>query len=102
MKRRRWTDQQLEAAVLTNNTIAGCLEALGLRPAGGNYASIHRHINRLGLDTSHFLTKEELGAISLTNLNKSKSLSNGEIFKNPRTASLQTVRMEIDMAIEWE
>jgi len=30
------------------------LDRLGLRTEGGNYASIRRHIQALGIDTSHF------------------------------------------------
>jgi len=51
---RSWTDEQLEQAVRSNNTIAGVLRNLALSSSPGNYRSFHRHVARLGLDTHHF------------------------------------------------
>ena len=53
-KRRRWTDEQLRAAVAASFSMAATLRALGLIAAGGNYESLQRRINELGIDTSHF------------------------------------------------
>ncbi len=51
---RTWTDEQLAAAVPDALSISDVLRALGLRIAGGNPKTIRRHVQRLGLDTSHF------------------------------------------------
>ena len=55
MKRRKYTDKQLEEAVKTSHSISAVLKKLGLTPAGGNYESINRRIQKLNLNTSHFL-----------------------------------------------
>ncbi len=34
--------------------MAGVIEQLGLRKTGGTYANLKRHVDRLGLDVSHF------------------------------------------------
>lgn len=51
---RRWTDEQLIAAVPCSESYAGVMKILGLSPRGGNYASIKRHIERLQLNCDHF------------------------------------------------
>lgn len=56
-KRRRWTDDQLRAAVAGSFSMAATLRALGLIAAGGNYESLQRRIKELGIDTSHFRGK---------------------------------------------
>ena len=52
--RRRWTDEQLRAAVRASRSYAGVIRRLGLVPAGGNYDQVQRRIGELALDTSHF------------------------------------------------
>lgn len=37
-----------------STSIAQVLRGLGLKPAGGNYSAFHMHVERLGLDLSHF------------------------------------------------
>lgn len=56
-KPRRYTDEQLKNAVTESFSLAKVLEKLGIRPAGGNYDVIKKHIRRLELDTSHFTGK---------------------------------------------
>lgn len=51
MPTRTWTDDDFRAAVASSTTIAGVLRELGLL---GGSKTVHRHIERLGLDTSHF------------------------------------------------
>ncbi len=53
-KKKSWTNEQLVDAVIRSKSIRSVLVDLGLIPAGGNYAQIHRAILELGLDTSHF------------------------------------------------
>ncbi|HEY86071.1 MAG TPA: HNH endonuclease [Chloroflexi bacterium] len=55
MKSRKYTDEQLEKAVKTSHSISAVLKKIGLTPAGGNYESIKKRIQKLNLDTSHFL-----------------------------------------------
>jgi hypothetical protein len=54
-RRRRYTDEQLAAAVRKSCSVRGVLLKLGLRATGANYKSIHGLIAKLGLDASHFL-----------------------------------------------
>jgi len=51
---KRWTDEQLREAVAQSRCVSHVLRRLGLRPVGGNYATIRAHISRLELDTSHW------------------------------------------------
>lgn len=54
-KQRKYTDEQLRSAVKTSRSIRQVLGKLGLAQAGGNYTSIANQIERLQLDSSHFL-----------------------------------------------
>lgn len=54
--RRRWSNQQLIDAVAVSDTISGVLRIVGLSQRGaGNYRTVKHHIERLQLDTTHFL-----------------------------------------------
>lgn len=48
---RRWTDDELVAAVAASQTLAEVCRALGLRP--GRYDWLRAHIARVGADASH-------------------------------------------------
>ena len=48
---RRWTDEQLAAAVATSRALTEVHAKLGLRP--GKYDTMRAHIRRLGLDADH-------------------------------------------------
>ncbi len=52
-KNRKWTDDDLKLAVKNSLSTRTALKELGLKPAGGNYKNIKKHIERLGLDVSH-------------------------------------------------
>jgi len=41
-------------AVAKSKSIAGVLREMGMRPCGGNYETVKRHIKELGLNTEHF------------------------------------------------
>ena len=56
-KPRRYTDLQLADAVAQSRSFRQTLIQLGVRAEGGNYKTIQRDIDRLGLDTSHFTGK---------------------------------------------
>ncbi len=49
----RWSDDDLRDAVHSSRSRAEVCRRLGLRPGGGTYASLRRHMTRLGIDTSH-------------------------------------------------
>jgi 5-methylcytosine-specific restriction endonuclease McrA len=59
-RRRRWSDDELIAAVPAVISIRAVLQRLKLHPTGANYKSIQALIARLGLDTSHFLGQGHL------------------------------------------
>jgi hypothetical protein len=42
---------------MTSQSMREVLSKLGLKPAGGNYEVVKKHIRELNLDTSHFLGK---------------------------------------------
>lgn len=50
---RKYTEQALKEAISTSLSFAEALRKLGLVPRGGNYATLHRAIARLELNTSH-------------------------------------------------
>lgn len=54
-KQRRWTDEQLTAAVPRARSMRQVLAQLNLKPGGMQYVLIRRRIEALGLDTTHFL-----------------------------------------------
>lgn len=49
-----YTDEDIIRLSKETKSIRALLEALGLRPAGGNYANIKRNLQRLGVDTPHW------------------------------------------------
>jgi hypothetical protein len=49
-----WTDEELIAAVAAATCFKQVCDTLGLWPGGGTYRTLERHMERLGLDTSHF------------------------------------------------
>ena len=57
MRRTRWSLDDLHAAVTTSSSYRELLNSLGLRPAGGNYATIRKHLASAGLTTDHFLQR---------------------------------------------
>ena len=54
MRKNNYTLEDVKLAVEKNQSIAGVLRSLNLRPIGGNYRTIHRLIKANGIDTSHF------------------------------------------------
>lgn len=49
----RYSDEGLRQAVADSRSLGEVCRRLGLRPGGGTYRSLHRHIARLGIDTAH-------------------------------------------------
>jgi transposase-like protein len=48
------TEQELREAILASRSFSDALRRLGLRPAGGNHATIKKYTARWGIDVSHF------------------------------------------------
>jgi hypothetical protein len=59
-RHRKWTDEHLADAVRTAISFRQVISQLGLRAAGGNYATIKRRIADLRLDTQHWLGQAHL------------------------------------------
>ncbi|MDD4028054.1 MAG: hypothetical protein PHN54_03270 [Bacilli bacterium] len=51
---KKYTDLELTEAIKTSFSIAEVCRKVGLKPAGGNYKTLHNKIDKLKLDTSHF------------------------------------------------
>lgn len=58
--RRSWSDRDLITAVNESFFISDVLTKLGLAVRPGNYDTINKHINRLGIDKSHFSKNKNL------------------------------------------
>lgn len=54
---RKWNDEDLEKLVPECRSVGELLTRLGLRPEGGVYRTLYRHMDCLGLDYSHFKGK---------------------------------------------
>ena len=54
VRRRKWTTEELKKAVNDSKSIRQVIYKLGLKPAGGNYAQLHKYISELGIDIGHF------------------------------------------------
>ena len=54
---KRWSDDDLAAAVLNSRSYREVLLTLGLVPAGGNYTHVRSRIEILKISTEHFLGK---------------------------------------------
>ncbi len=70
-KSRKYTDEQVIAAVRANYSMAGVLRAIGLVPLGGSYKTVNAIIKRLQINTSHFTGQ---GHLRGKNHNWSKSI----------------------------
>ena len=52
--KQNWTDEEFIMSVRNNICIADIIRDLGLTLGGSSYKLVHRHVNRLKLDTSHW------------------------------------------------
>lgn len=52
-RKQRWTDAELRNAVAEAKSLGRVCVVLGLRPGGGTYATLRRHIKRLAIDDAH-------------------------------------------------
>ena len=85
-----WTDEQFRDAVAASTNLTDVIRALGLRPAGGNHASMKRNIARLQLDTSHF--SDERRVRGLRARRAERALSLGEVFCERSCAAGHSLR----------
>lgn len=53
MNKQKLTDEQFIELVKNNSSFAEVIRAMGLKPAGGNYDTVKKRINKLNLDISH-------------------------------------------------
>lgn len=54
MKKRKWTQSDLEKAVKKSRSIRQVLHHLKLKEAGGNYTQIQKYLKIFNIDSSHF------------------------------------------------
>lgn len=57
MRKRSWTQSQLEEAIKTSFSLRQVLYKIGLKPAGGNYRQLFKYIKEFQFDISHFRGK---------------------------------------------
>lgn len=87
---RTWSDDELVAAVARHTNLTDVLRELGLRPAGGNHASVRRHVARLALDTSHFTNDRRLRGLRA--LRERQALPMSQLFCTGSRVGRQTLR----------
>jgi len=73
---RHFTDSEIERAVRDSVTYSDVLRHLGVRLAGGSIQHYKTRIKKMGIDTSHFL---------------SRRWSTGKVFKNRRKSAEETL-----------
>lgn len=54
MRKRKWTNEQLQKAVKNSTSIRQVIGKLGLIEAGGNYEQVKKYIAELKIDSTHF------------------------------------------------
>jgi 5-methylcytosine-specific restriction endonuclease McrA len=54
-----WSDEQLIIAVKNSNKLSEVIRKLGFKTYGANTRTIKKHIVKLNLDISHFITRKE-------------------------------------------
>lgn len=89
-KQRRWTDEQLADAVVKSRSYSDVIRHLGMRPAGGNHATVKRHAARLALDTTHFTDESRLRGLRLRH--DRHDLTRDQIFREGSTVVGESLR----------
>jgi 5-methylcytosine-specific restriction endonuclease McrA len=84
-------------AVAKHTNFTDVLRELGLRPAGGNHASMKRHAARLSLDTSHFNSERRVRGLSVARELQRRSLA--ETFCEGSTVSRPALRSQARLLI---
>lgn len=57
---KRWSDDDIRRIVAEAQSARDCIIRAGWKVAGGSYTMLYRHVDRLGLDTSHFVGQGHL------------------------------------------
>jgi hypothetical protein len=71
----QYQKENLEKYVSRSRSFTHVLLNMGLAPSGGNLPIIKKYINQYQLDTSHFLSKQQLGEIGCKKTKNWKPLS---------------------------
>lgn len=95
-KQASWSDDDLRAAVAESRTIREALKRLNVQGRGDNYKTFHKHVRRLGIDTSHFAGLGHLRGQSRLNLASRRPLDailveNSE-YENTKSLSQRLLR----------
>jgi hypothetical protein len=77
-------------AVAKHTNFTDVLRELGLRPAGGNHASMKRHAARLALDTSHFNSERRVRGLTVSR--ELQRRTHADIFCEKSTVSRPALR----------
>lgn len=73
-------ESNLSKLCLRCKSVGEILDLIGLRRVGGNYKVVKSYINKYGIDTSHFVTLEEMGRI--LNFNSKKASLSDVLIEN--------------------
>jgi hypothetical protein len=107
---RRWTDDQLIAAVKSSVTYSDICKKLGIGARGGSYRVVQRRIKELSIDTSHLLgrrahagkERKQSNKIELEDiLRRGVYYSSHSLKKRLIRAEIKRDRCEICGAKEW-
>ncbi len=106
---RKWTDEQLILAVAESQSMCEVHRRLGIRAAGSSWTYVSRHIERLGLSTSHFKGQgwsrgsskrpDEVAATLLPLLRKGTRITN--LRDRLITAGLKQAKCEVCGIMKW-
>ena len=80
-------------AVAKHTNFTDVLREIGLRPAGGNHASMKRHAARLSLDTSHFTSARRVRGLAVWR--EFKRRTDDEIFREGSDVCSNVVRKRV-------
>lgn len=90
----KYRKEVLEPIIKNSKTITEVLEKLGMRCAGGNYKTIHKYIEKYGLDTNHF-DEHELKIIKLKENIKKRKKPLSEILVENSTYSRSSLKKRL-------
>ena len=111
IKYRNYTNDQILEAIKSSYSIAGVLKKLDLKPAGGNYKTIHKFILNNNINISHFTGQgwNKYGHPSFGNSGKSltaildinSSLSSSNVKERLFNHKIKENKCEICGLTEW-
>ncbi len=102
MNKRTWSIENLKEAVSASTEISDVVIKLGLRAAGGNFATIRRVIKEENIDISHFKSKSSLNFKKTQNANKYWRIPPEEVYTiNPHYRGKIRIRLLTDNIIPY-